>query len=59
MGTLRWMAPELLLSSDADGGAPTFASDVYALAMVFYEVRSPSLPLSACANRRNGRFLLA
>jgi len=58
MGTLRWMAPELLLSSDADGGVPTFASDVYALAMVFYEARTPSKSLSAYANRRNDRFLL-
>ena len=52
------MAPELLLSSDADGGVPTFASDVYALAMVFYEARTPSKSLSAYANRRNDRFLL-
>ena len=40
-GTLRWMSPELIKSSDADGGTSTFASDVYALAMVFYEVRPP------------------
>lgn len=32
------MSPELLESSDLHGGAPTFASDIYALAMVFYEV---------------------
>ena len=44
-GTLRWMAPELLKSSDPDGGVPTCASDVYALAMVFYEVRAKALYL--------------
>lgn len=38
-GTLRWMAPELLNNSELDNGTPTFASDVYALAMVFYEVK--------------------
>lgn len=37
-GTFRWMSPELLHSPDSDGGTPTFESDIYALAMVFYEV---------------------
>lgn len=45
-GTLRWMSPELIKSSDSDGGTSTFASDVYALAMVFYEVRPP---MSSCS----------
>ena len=39
-GTLGWTAPELISSSDPNGGVPTCASDVYALAMVFYEVRA-------------------
>lgn len=38
-GTLRWMSPELLESSDVNGGSPTVASDMYAVGMVFYEVR--------------------
>lgn len=45
-GTLRWMAPELLKSSDPEGGVPTRASDVYALAMVFYEVRAKNFAWS-------------
>jgi serine/threonine protein kinase len=39
-GTLRWQAPELLAAND-DSNSPTprntFASDVYALGMVYYE----------------------
>jgi serine/threonine protein kinase len=36
-GTLRWQAPELLLGTDTDTRT-TFATDVYAFAMVCYEV---------------------
>jgi serine/threonine protein kinase len=36
-GTLRWQAPELLLGMDTDSHT-TFATDVYAFAMVCYEV---------------------
>ena len=36
-GTLRWQAPELLLGED-DDSRTTFATDVYAFAMVCYEV---------------------
>jgi serine/threonine protein kinase len=36
-GSLRWQAPELLLGIDADSRM-TFATDVYAFAMVCYEV---------------------
>jgi serine/threonine protein kinase len=42
-GTVRWMAPELLGLVDddegQDGGKPTYESDVYATAMVIYEVK--------------------
>jgi serine/threonine protein kinase len=39
-GTLRWMAPELLdyNASDPRGGCFTTATDIYALAMVIWEV---------------------
>jgi serine/threonine protein kinase len=37
-GTARWMAPELCWDELGDP-APTPASDVYALAMTFWEVR--------------------
>lgn len=39
-GTLRWMAPELLNADGAelDAGKASFASDMYAVAMVFWEV---------------------
>jgi serine/threonine protein kinase len=39
-GTTRWMAPELLFYDESleGGGRPTIASDVYACAMVVYEV---------------------
>jgi len=33
----RWQAPELLLATDADSRT-TFATDIYAFAMVCYEV---------------------
>ena len=41
-GTVRWMAPELLISDDAeqDAGKASCASDMYALGMVFWEVRT-------------------
>ena len=35
-GTAQYLAPELL----ADNGVKTYASDVYAYAMLMYEVRS-------------------
>lgn len=39
-GTLRWMSPELLgnVVDSEDSGRPTEASDIYAVAMVFWEV---------------------
>jgi serine/threonine protein kinase len=37
-GTVRWMAPELLSSSDSDEPINTKGSDVYAFAGVAYEV---------------------
>jgi serine/threonine protein kinase len=39
-GTVRWMAPELFEGDpkDSTAGQPTFASDVYALAMTCWEV---------------------
>jgi serine/threonine protein kinase len=45
-GTLRWMAPELLSaeSPDADAGRPSVSADVYALAMVIWEV-SANVPV--------------
>jgi serine/threonine protein kinase len=53
-GTLRWQAPELLLDTDTDSRT-TFATDVYAFAMVCYEVsrftfrlRNPLYPDSRC-----------
>lgn len=42
-GTLRWMSPELLgiHGQSNDTGMPTPKSDIYALAMVFWEVSLP------------------
>jgi serine/threonine protein kinase len=39
-GTLRWMAPELLSAEigDLDAGRPSVSADMYALAMVIWEV---------------------
>ena len=42
-GTLRWQAPELMPDMQFDENSPhdqpnSFATDVYALALVFYEV---------------------
>lgn len=40
LGTLRWMASEMFSydSSQEDAGRPNRAADIYALAMVFWEV---------------------
>ena len=47
IGTLRWMAPELLLPEDFDRATarPTFASDIFAFGMTIYEV----CPATHCA----------
>jgi len=47
-GTLRWQAPELL-NTDADSRT-TFATDVYAFAMVCYEMFSGTYPFDDIAN---------
>lgn len=54
-GTLRWMAPELLMNdgSDANAGQPTSASDMYATAMVIWEV---SCITALWADRRANRL---
>lgn len=44
------MSPELLECDDAEGGTPTIASDVYAVAMVFYEVGCPNILLGYHVN---------
>lgn len=46
-GTLRWMSPELLGHPDQmkDVGKPTEASDIYAVAVVFWEASRYSSPL--------------
>lgn len=40
MGSVRWMAPELLSyeGTDSLSGQPTVASDVYSLAILWWEV---------------------
>lgn len=45
-GTYRWMAPELLSIGDTEefGSYPSFSSDVYALAIVIWQVRVDLLP---------------
>jgi len=48
-GTLRWQAPELLLDTDTDSRT-TFATDVYAFAMVCYEMFSGTYPFHEIAN---------
>jgi serine/threonine protein kinase len=43
-GTIKWQAPELLgLNLDGIGQPNTRATDIYAFAMVCYEVRALSL----------------
>ena len=50
-GSIRWMAPELLSYEGVDDkeGEPTLASDIYSLAMLWWEVR-------LLAYRRNSFF---
>jgi len=48
-GTLRWQAPELLLGEDTDLHT-TFATDVYAFAMVCYEMFSGRYPFDDITN---------
>jgi serine/threonine protein kinase len=41
-GTVRWMAPELHDEDDGHGSTrPSVRSDIYALAITFWEVRAP------------------
>ncbi|KAG8764676.1 hypothetical protein FRC12_007945 [Ceratobasidium sp. 428] len=49
-GTSRWMAPELLLEEDDEGGIPgrSMPADVYALGMTILEVLTGQLPYSEC-----------
>jgi len=49
-GTLRWQAPELLLLNTDTNPHITFATDVYAFAMVCYEMFSGTLPFDDLAN---------
>ena len=44
-GTLRWQAPELLFGTTDTDLCTTFATDVYAFAMVCYEVSRFMFPL--------------
>jgi serine/threonine protein kinase len=54
-GTMRWMAPELISADPEDqGGEPTTASDIYALSMVFWEVKYNPF-FSPTAGSRRGR----
>ncbi|KAF8596189.1 kinase-like protein [Ceratobasidium sp. AG-I] len=48
-GTLRWMAPELLLSSDEEGSTPATRNkqtDIYALGMTILETITGEVPYS-------------
>lgn len=50
MGSVRWMAPELLSfeGTDEAAGRPTTESDVYSLAMLWWEVRNNLTSLVCC-----------
>lgn len=45
-GTLRWLAPELLIADgiELDSGKPSQASDMYAFGMVLWEARLYTSP---------------
>ena len=45
-GSYPWMSPELLDHEDAYEHRPTKESDIYALGMLIYEVRTCSLRFS-------------
>ena len=50
MGSLRWMAPELLMPEGGSFACHTTATDVWAFGMTMFEVRSTSFALP-CADR--------
>jgi serine/threonine protein kinase len=58
-GSVRWMAPELLQSNESDGSdeeteaKPTYASDVYSVGMVLWEIGSRCVPFQKASNDAN------
>ncbi|KAG6847736.1 hypothetical protein H0H93_006259 [Arthromyces matolae] len=49
-GSIRWQAPELLDPNSNDIIENTFASDIYSLACVFYEIFTGNVPLCEVTN---------
>ncbi|CAE6460363.1 unnamed protein product [Rhizoctonia solani] len=52
-GTLRWMAPELLIGEASESQEKNKHTDVYALGMTLLEVVTSSLPYSECRRDHN------
>ncbi|KAJ3515568.1 hypothetical protein NLJ89_g1672 [Agrocybe chaxingu] len=60
VGSMRWMAPELLLPEawGKTNAKPTFASDIFAFGMVIYEAYSGSVPFPESNNHMAMMFIL-
>lgn len=51
-GTIRWMAPEVL-----EGEKSTYASDIWAMGIIFWEILSQALPFASYSTSRVARAI--
>ncbi|XP_006459452.1 hypothetical protein AGABI2DRAFT_66354, partial [Agaricus bisporus var. bisporus H97] len=49
-GTMRWMAPELLIDDEENCPTVTLKSDIWSLGCVYYEIFTRKIPFYHCAN---------
>ncbi|EKM78812.1 hypothetical protein AGABI1DRAFT_41025 [Agaricus bisporus var. burnettii JB137-S8] len=49
-GTMRWMAPELLIDDEENCPTVTLKSDIWSLGCVYYEIFTRKIPFHHCAS---------